>query len=99
MVAQFLHLVNGNYYIVLGVLSPEDKHAWKMTVVTRAPRKTKTHPLHKPQRMRHPELQLLKSNPDLKPETKGRPPAPIGIHTETATLIHSSNVNSFERRN
>jgi hypothetical protein len=25
--------------------------------------------------MRHPELQLLKSGPDLKPEAKGRPPA------------------------
>jgi hypothetical protein len=27
------------------------------------------------ERVRHPELQLLKGNSDLKPETKGRPPA------------------------
>jgi|HubBroStandDraft_1064217.scaffolds.fasta_scaffold97503_3 hypothetical protein len=44
-----------------------------------ARRKAKTHPLQKPQRVRHPELQLLssKGKRNFKPEAKGRPPAPF----------------------
>ena len=45
-----------------------------MTVATSGPRKAKTHPSNI-EGLRHPELQLLKSDPDLKPEAKGRPPA------------------------
>lgn len=54
-------------------------------MATSAPRKTKTHPSNI-EGLRHAELQLLKGEPDLKPEAKDRPPTALKFKGENLDM-------------